>query len=59
MTPGTAARGRAHRLLADRPLVGRNAIELRDLLRGMVERAGLDYIVGILPVSARSFAHIR
>ena len=40
------------------PLVGRNAVELRDLLRGMVEAAGLDYIVGILPVNARSMAHI-
>jgi 4-cresol dehydrogenase (hydroxylating) flavoprotein subunit len=40
------------------PLTGGDAIALRDLLRGMVEEAGLDYIVGILPVNARSFAHI-
>ncbi|HXR14050.1 MAG TPA: FAD-linked oxidase C-terminal domain-containing protein, partial [Solirubrobacteraceae bacterium] len=40
------------------PLVGRDAVALRDLLRGMVEGAGLDYIVGMLPINARSFAHI-
>jgi 4-cresol dehydrogenase (hydroxylating) len=40
------------------PLTGRDAFALRDLLRGKVNAAGLDYIVGILPVSARSFAHI-
>ncbi len=40
------------------PLTGRDATALRDLLRTMVNAAGLDYIVGILPVSARSFAHI-
>ncbi|MGH2850421.1 MAG: FAD-binding oxidoreductase [Solirubrobacteraceae bacterium] len=40
------------------PLTGRDAMALRDLLRGKVEAAGLDYIVGILPVNARSFAHI-
>ena len=40
------------------PLVGRDAVALRDLLRGMVQGAGLDYIVGMLPINARSFAHI-
>ena len=40
------------------PLVGRNAGELRDLLRGMVNEAGLDYIVGWLPINARSVVHI-
>ncbi len=40
------------------PLTGRDAIALRDLLRGMIEEAGLDYIVGMLPINARSFAHI-
>jgi 4-cresol dehydrogenase (hydroxylating) flavoprotein subunit len=40
------------------PTTGRDAMALRDLLRGYVEQAGLDYIVGILPVSARSFSHI-
>jgi 4-cresol dehydrogenase (hydroxylating) flavoprotein subunit len=40
------------------PLVGHEAVAVRDLLRGMVEEAGLDYIAALLPVSARSFAHI-
>jgi 4-cresol dehydrogenase (hydroxylating) flavoprotein subunit len=40
------------------PMTGRDAIAVRDLLRGMVEEAGLDYIAGLLPVHARSFAHI-
>jgi 4-cresol dehydrogenase (hydroxylating) len=40
------------------PLVGRHALELRDLMRGMLGEAGLDYIAGLLPVSARSFVHI-
>ena len=40
------------------PLVGRDASALRDLLRGKVEAAGLDYIAGLLPVNARSFVHI-
>jgi 4-cresol dehydrogenase (hydroxylating) flavoprotein subunit len=40
------------------PLVGRHANTLRDLLRGMVNEAGLDYIVGWLPINARSIIHI-
>ncbi len=40
------------------PMVGSESIALRDLLRGMIEEAGLDYIAAMLPVSARSFAHI-
>ena len=40
------------------PLTGRDAVALRDLLRGMVEEAGLDYIAALLPVHARSFVHI-
>jgi 4-cresol dehydrogenase (hydroxylating) len=40
------------------PLVGTESAALRDLLRGMIEEAGLDYIAAMLPVSARSFAHI-
>ncbi|MBV9194508.1 MAG: FAD-binding oxidoreductase [Solirubrobacterales bacterium] len=40
------------------PMTGRDALALRDLLRGMVQDAGLDYIVGILPINARSFIHI-
>jgi 4-cresol dehydrogenase (hydroxylating) flavoprotein subunit len=40
------------------PMTGRDAVALRDLLRGMVEEAGLDYIAALLPVHARSFVHI-
>ncbi len=40
------------------PLTGRDAMALRDLLRGMIEEAGLDYIAAMLPINARSFAHI-
>jgi 4-cresol dehydrogenase (hydroxylating) len=41
------------------PLTGKHAIGLRDLLRGLVQgEAGLDYIVGNLAVSARSFVHV-
>jgi 4-cresol dehydrogenase (hydroxylating) len=40
------------------PLTGRDGFALRDLLRGMVETAGLDYMASLLPISARSFSHI-
>jgi 4-cresol dehydrogenase (hydroxylating) len=40
------------------PLVGRDAHALRDLLRPMINDAGLDYIAALLPINARSFAHI-
>ncbi len=40
------------------PLTGPDALAVRDLLRGMVHGAGLDYIAGLLPVNARSFVHI-
>ena len=40
------------------PLTGRDGMALRDLLRGMVQDAGLDYMASLLPVSARSFSHI-
>jgi 4-cresol dehydrogenase (hydroxylating) len=40
------------------PLTGRDAMALRDLLRGMIEQAGLDYIAALLPSNARSFVHI-
>jgi 4-cresol dehydrogenase (hydroxylating) len=40
------------------PLTGPDAVALRDLLRGMIEEAGLDYIAALLCVNARSFAHI-
>jgi 4-cresol dehydrogenase (hydroxylating) len=39
-------------------LTGADGLALRDLLRGMVQDAGLDYIAGLLPVNARSFVHI-
>jgi 4-cresol dehydrogenase (hydroxylating) len=39
-------------------LTGRDALALRDLLRGMVNEAGLDYIAALLPSNARSFIHI-
>jgi 4-cresol dehydrogenase (hydroxylating) flavoprotein subunit len=40
------------------PMVGRDAHALRDLLRSMINDAGLDYIAAMLPTNARSFAHI-
>ena len=40
------------------PMVGRDAHALRDLLRPTINDAGLDYIAALLPISARSFAHI-
>ena len=41
------------------PLTARDALPLRDLLRGLVEqKAGLDYIVGNLAINARSFIHV-
>jgi 4-cresol dehydrogenase (hydroxylating) len=40
------------------PLTGRDGFALRDLLRRMVEAAGLDYMASLLPISARSFSHI-
>jgi 4-cresol dehydrogenase (hydroxylating) len=40
------------------PLTGHDAIALRNLLRGMIEEAGLDYIAAMLAVNARSFVHI-
>ena len=51
--------GRPHRLLADRA-AGRQRVRARcaTCCAGMIEEAGLDYIAAMLPVSARSFAHI-
>jgi 4-cresol dehydrogenase (hydroxylating) flavoprotein subunit len=40
------------------PMTGRDAIAVRDLMRGMLREAGLDYIAGIMPLSARSFVHV-
>jgi 4-cresol dehydrogenase (hydroxylating) len=40
------------------PLTGADAIALRDLLRGMIESAGLDYMAALIPINARSFIHV-
>src|SRR3954452_14600630 len=40
------------------PLTGGHAIKLRDLLRGMIESAGLDYMAALIPINARSFIHV-
>ncbi len=40
------------------PMTGEDAIKVRDLLRGMVEEAGLDYIAAWIPLSARSIVHV-
>jgi len=40
------------------PLTGRDALAVRDLMRSMIEEAGLDYFAGIVPINARSFAHV-
>jgi 4-cresol dehydrogenase (hydroxylating) flavoprotein subunit len=40
------------------PLTGRDALAVRDLMRSMIEAAGLDYFAGIVPINGRSFAHV-
>ncbi|MEA2379574.1 MAG: 4-cresol dehydrogenase (hydroxylating) flavoprotein subunit [Thermoleophilaceae bacterium] len=40
------------------PLTGSDAIAVRDLLRGMIESAGLDYMAALIPINARSFIHV-
>ncbi len=40
------------------PLSGHDARAVSDLLRGMVETAGLDYIAALIPVNARSLVHV-
>jgi 4-cresol dehydrogenase (hydroxylating) len=40
------------------PLTGRDAIAVRDLMRRMLDEAGLDYIAGLSAMSARSFVHV-
>jgi 4-cresol dehydrogenase (hydroxylating) len=40
------------------PLTGHDALAVRDLLRGMIEDAGLDYMAGLIPINARSFIHV-
>jgi 4-cresol dehydrogenase (hydroxylating) len=40
------------------PLTGEDAIAVRDLMRGMVQDAGLDYMGGFMPMTDRSFVHV-
>jgi 4-cresol dehydrogenase (hydroxylating) len=41
------------------PLTGRDALTMRDLMRGLIEeRANLDYLGALLVVNARTFIHI-
>ena len=40
------------------PMTGRDAVALRDILRGTLSDAGLDYMSGIVPVNARSAIHV-
>lgn len=40
------------------PLQGAEVLRVRNLLRGMLEGAGLDYLAGLIPPNARSFIHI-
>jgi 4-cresol dehydrogenase (hydroxylating) len=40
------------------PMTGRDSLALRDLLRGMIEEEGLDYMAALIPIHARSFIHV-
>ena len=40
------------------PLTGPDALAVRDLLRGMIEEARLDYMAALIPINARSFIHV-
>jgi 4-cresol dehydrogenase (hydroxylating) len=40
------------------PMTGRDALAVRDLLRGMIEEAGLDYMGALIPINARSFINV-
>ena len=40
------------------PMTGPDGLALRDLLRSMLEDAGLDYMAALIPTNARSFIHI-
>jgi 4-cresol dehydrogenase (hydroxylating) len=40
------------------PLTGSDALAVRDLLRGMIEAAGLDYMAVLIAANARSFANV-
>jgi 4-cresol dehydrogenase (hydroxylating) len=39
-------------------MTGPDSLALRDLLRGMIEEAGLDYMAALIPIHARSFIHV-
>ena len=39
-------------------MTGPDGLALRDLLRSMIEDAGLDYMAALIPTNARSFIHI-
>ncbi len=39
-------------------MTGADGIALRDLLRSMLEEAGLDYMAALIPTNARAFIHI-
>jgi 4-cresol dehydrogenase (hydroxylating) len=40
------------------PMTGHDALAVRDLLRGMIEESGLDYMAALIPINARSFIHV-
>jgi 4-cresol dehydrogenase (hydroxylating) len=40
------------------PLTGLDAVVIRDLMRSVVEDAGLDYMGAFLPLTARAFIHV-
>jgi 4-cresol dehydrogenase (hydroxylating) len=40
------------------PLTGPDAVVIRDLMRSVVEDAGLDYMGAFLPLTARAFTHV-
>jgi 4-cresol dehydrogenase (hydroxylating) len=40
------------------PMTGTDAVAVRDLVRGLLTEAGLDYMAGIIPVNARTLIHI-
>ena len=40
------------------PLTGEDAVAIRDLMRSIVEEAGLDYMAAFLPLTARAFVSV-
>ena len=49
--------GRPRRFFLRAPITGRDGVALRDLVRGRLEEAGLDYS-GVIIVSRRSMIHV-